>query len=59
MTATNDITGDKIQSRVLSKQGRDNWDRVFGKKTSKPESQSTKGDNDAAEKRLQQKVSVC
>ena len=32
MTATNDITGDKIQSRVLSKQGRDNWDRVFGKK---------------------------
>lgn len=32
MTATNDITGDKIQSRVLSKQGRDNWDKIFGKK---------------------------
>ena len=32
MTATNDITGDLIKSKVLSKQGRDNWDRIFGKK---------------------------
>lgn len=34
MTSTNDITGDKIQSRALSKQGRDNWDKIFGKKAS-------------------------
>ena len=32
MTAKNDITGDNIQSKVLSKQGRDNWDIIFGKK---------------------------
>ena len=32
MTAKNDITGDNIQSKVLSKQGRDNWDIIFGRK---------------------------
>jgi|TARA_B110000967_G_C18532957_1_gene386807 hypothetical protein len=32
VTAKNDITGDNIQSKVLSKQGRDNWDIIFGKK---------------------------
>jgi hypothetical protein len=31
MSAVNDITGDKIQSRVLSKQGRENWDYIFKK----------------------------
>lgn len=31
MAAQNDITGDSIQSRVLSQEGRDNWDRIFGK----------------------------
>ena len=31
MTSRNDITGDKIQSKSLSKQGRDNWDSIFGK----------------------------
>lgn len=30
----NDITGDEIKSRVLSKQGRENWDRIFAKKPS-------------------------
>jgi hypothetical protein len=28
----NDITGDEIKSKILSKQGEDNWDRIFGKK---------------------------
>lgn len=33
MTSRNDVTGDKIQTKgTLSKEGRDNWDRIFGKK---------------------------
>ena len=32
MTAKNDITGDDIRSKALSKKGRDNWDTIFGKK---------------------------
>ena len=37
MVARNNITGDKIQSKgVLTKQGEDNWDLIFGKK-SRPE----------------------
>lgn len=32
MVTKNDITGDSIQSKALSKQGRDNWDTIFGKK---------------------------
>jgi hypothetical protein len=31
MVSKNDITGDAIQSKTLSKQGRDNWDKIFGK----------------------------
>lgn len=33
MASKNDITGDSISSKVLSQQGRDNWDVVFQKKT--------------------------
>lgn len=34
MVARNSITGDKIQSKgILTKQGEDNWDLIFGKKT--------------------------
>ena len=33
MSAKNDITGDAMKSRILSKEGRDNWDNIFGKKT--------------------------
>lgn len=33
MTAKNNITGDEIKSKSLSKQGRDNWDIAFAKKT--------------------------
>lgn len=29
MSAKNDITGDLIASKILSKQGRDNWDNIF------------------------------
>ena len=32
MAAKNDITGDAIQSKALSPQGRANWDNIFGKK---------------------------
>jgi len=32
MAAKNDITGDSIVSKILSKQGRDNWDNIFGPK---------------------------
>jgi len=33
MATKNNITGDEIKSKVLSKQGRENWDRAFTKKT--------------------------
>lgn len=33
MATKNNITGDEIKSKTLSKQGRDNWDIVFAKKT--------------------------
>ena len=32
MSSYNDITGEPIQSKALSKQGRDNWDNIFRKK---------------------------
>lgn len=28
----NNITGDSIRSKPLSKEGEENWDRIFGKK---------------------------
>lgn len=31
MATKNDITGDSIQTKVLTEQGRDNWDNIFGK----------------------------
>jgi hypothetical protein len=33
MTARNDITGDKIQSRVSTQEFEDNWERTFRKAT--------------------------
>jgi len=33
MATKNNITGDEIKSKVLSKQGRENWDKAFTKKT--------------------------
>lgn len=33
MAAINDITGAEIKSKSFSKQGRDNWDKIFAKKT--------------------------
>jgi hypothetical protein len=32
MPTKNDITGDSISSKIMSKQGRDNWDNIFGPK---------------------------
>lgn len=40
MVTKNDITGDSIQSKTLSKQGRDNWDNIFGKKNQKVKQKS-------------------
>lgn len=32
LTTRNDITGDQIKTKgILSKQGQDNWERIFGK----------------------------
>lgn len=36
MASTNDITGDQIQSKVFSAQGRENYDFIFRKKNMKP-----------------------
>lgn len=33
MTSKNDITGDILVTKVTSEAYRDNWDRIFGKKT--------------------------
>ena len=33
MATKNNITGDEIKSKILSKQGRENWDKAFAKKT--------------------------
>jgi hypothetical protein len=29
MTTKNDVTGDKIQSKITNKKFRDNWDNIF------------------------------
>lgn len=31
MTSKNDITGDKLQSKLTTKEYRDGWDAIFGK----------------------------
>lgn len=33
----NDITGDKIRTRGMTVEYRENWDRIFGKKDKVPE----------------------
>jgi len=37
MSTKNDITGDSIQSKGLSKEGRENWKRIFGRVEDKVE----------------------
>jgi hypothetical protein len=37
MTAKNDITGDKLQSKITNKKFRDNWDNIFFSMKSKEE----------------------
>lgn len=32
MASQNDITGARLVSKTLSKEGQDNWDRIFGKR---------------------------
>jgi hypothetical protein len=32
MAATNDVTGDSLVSRKLTKEGEENWDKIFGVK---------------------------
>lgn len=32
MSNRNDITGDRLINKRLSKEGEDNWDKIFGKK---------------------------
>jgi|TARA_B110000503_G_scaffold122976_1_gene188154 hypothetical protein len=37
MSTKNEITGDSIQSRSLSEEGRENWQRIFGRVEDKVE----------------------
>lgn len=37
MTSKNDVTGDLIKSKSTTQQYRDNWDSIFGKNKSTPE----------------------
>ena len=37
MSNRNDITGDKLINKRLSKEGEDNWDKIFKKKKELPE----------------------
>jgi len=32
MVSRNNITGDRLINKRLSKEGEDNWDKIFGKK---------------------------
>jgi len=32
LASQNDITGARLVSKTLSKEGQDNWDRIFGKR---------------------------
>lgn len=41
MTSKNDITGDKLATKPASDAYRDNWDRIFGKKTTTEASPET------------------
>ena len=52
MVSRNDITGDAIQSKTLSKQGRDNWDNIFGKKKKTEESVKKKKVIDKGNKKV-------
>lgn len=37
MPSTNDVTGDRLVSKVFSPQGEANFDKIFGKKEDKKE----------------------
>lgn len=61
LVTKNDVTGDSIQSKALSKQGRDNWDNIFGKKNQKVKQKSMTelnwdGDEDGEENENAAKV---
>ena len=47
MATKNNITGDEIKSKALSAQGRENWDKIFGKKNT---------DNPISNKQMNKKV---
>lgn len=40
MTAKNDVTGDKIISRISNEKYAEGWDRIFGKKKEKEKKKS-------------------
>lgn len=42
MTTTNDVTGDRIKSKGNTKEYKDNWDRIFGKKDKDEDDKLTK-----------------
>ena len=53
MVAKNDITGDSIMTKTVSSSYRDNYDRIFGKKSS-PETLQVTTENSDAEQVNQQ-----
>ena len=53
MVAKNDITGDSIMTKTVSSSYRDNYDRIFGKKSS-PETLQVTTENGDAEQTNQQ-----
>jgi hypothetical protein len=42
MATKNDVTGDKIKSKIPDQNYRDNWDRIFGKKKEEEKNKSNK-----------------
>jgi hypothetical protein len=51
MSAYNDITGEPIQSKALSKQGRENWDNIFKKKIHETDTEHTDPDDTGTRKK--------
>jgi hypothetical protein len=49
-TAVNDSTGDRLTSKVLSKEGEANWDLIFGKKKELPEYELDKSTGEVVRK---------
>jgi len=50
MSNRNDITGDRLINKRLSKEGEDNWDKIFKKKKELPEYELDKSTGEVIKK---------